>query len=63
VAESYESAALVSAALGRVGELGELVARGEIKVVRDRIPLEEAGRALEAIGNDGVRGKLVIVFK
>ncbi len=54
------SAAVVSANFGRLGELGELVARGEVKVATERLPLEDAGRALQAIASAGVRGKLVI---
>lgn len=52
--------ALVSAALTRVGELAEMAARGDVTVPVEVVPLEDAGRALEAIGSASVRGKLVI---
>jgi NADPH:quinone reductase-like Zn-dependent oxidoreductase len=54
------SVAVVSANFGRLGELGELAARGEIKVSTEKVPLEDAGRALQAIAAARVRGKLVI---
>ena len=54
--------AVVSAALARVGELADLVARGEVRVAVERVPLEDAGRALAAIGSAGVRGKQVITI-
>jgi NADPH2:quinone reductase len=61
-ADTPVQAALVSAALGRVAELGELVARGGGKVPGETMTLEEAGGALEAISSGGVRGKLVIAL-
>jgi len=59
-ADEPVSVALVSANFGRVGELGELVARGEVKIAVETVPLDDAGRALKAISSAGVRGKLVI---
>jgi hypothetical protein len=55
-------ALVVSAALGRVGELGDLAARGELKVPLATLRLDDAGSALEAIGSAGVRGKLVLTI-
>lgn len=52
--------AQVSAALGRVGELGDLVARGEVRVAVEVLTLDDRARALETIASAGVRGKLVI---
>jgi NADPH:quinone reductase-like Zn-dependent oxidoreductase len=54
------SFALVSASLSRVGELAEKAVNGEIRVPVEVVPLDDAGRALQAIGSAGVRGKLVI---
>lgn len=51
---------MVAAALGRVGELAELVAGGDVTVQADVLSLEDGNRALQAIGSAGVRGKLVI---
>ena len=50
----------VSAALGRAGEIADLVARGEILIPVRTLPLEEGGKALAAIGSAGVHGKLVL---
>ena len=55
--------ALVSAALGRVGEIADLVARGEILVPVRTLSLDEGGQALAAIGSAGVRGKLVLTLE
>ncbi|MEA2621484.1 MAG: hypothetical protein QOH61_394 [Chloroflexota bacterium] len=60
LADQPISFALVSAAPMRVGELGEMAARGELSVPVEVVPLEDAGRALQAIGAASVRGKLVI---
>jgi NADPH2:quinone reductase len=54
--------AIVSAELGRVGQIAGYAARGEITVPVETVPLEEAGRALEAIASAGSRGKLVVVI-
>jgi NADPH:quinone reductase-like Zn-dependent oxidoreductase len=54
--------ALVSAALGRVGEIAELVASGTIRVPLELVPLEDANRALAAIGGAAVRGKQVVTI-
>jgi hypothetical protein len=51
---------LVSAALGRVGELGDLVASGDVRVAVEVLTLDDGARALESIAAAGVRGKLVI---
>lgn len=60
-ADQPVEAVVVSAALGRVGELGDLAARGELKVPVTTLALDHAGRALKAIGSAGVRGKLVVM--
>jgi NADPH:quinone reductase-like Zn-dependent oxidoreductase len=52
--------ALVSAALGRVGEIAAFVARGQVQVPIESVPLEDADRALAAIGSGAVRGKQVL---
>jgi NADPH:quinone reductase-like Zn-dependent oxidoreductase len=52
--------ALVSAAMTRVGELAEMAVRGTLKVPVEVVPLDDADRALQAIGSAGVQGKLVI---
>lgn len=54
------SFAMVSAALGRVGEVGELVARGDVRVAVEVVGLDDGARALESMASAGVRGKLVI---
>ena len=54
--------ALVSAALGRVGEIADYVARGEVQVPIEAIPLEDGNRALAAIASAGVRGKQVVTI-
>jgi NADPH2:quinone reductase len=59
-ADEPVSVAVVSANFGRLGELCEQVARGEVTVATENVPLEDAGRALKAIAAAGVRGKLVI---
>jgi NADPH:quinone reductase-like Zn-dependent oxidoreductase len=59
-ADEPVSVAVVSANFGKLGELGELVARGEVKVATEKVALEDAGRALQAIASARVRGKLVI---
>ena len=51
----------VSAALGRVGEIAELAARGEIRVPYQTLDLEDGQQALAAIASAGVRGKLVLM--
>lgn len=59
-ADEPVSVAVVSSNFGRVAELGELVARGAVKVAVETMRLEEANRALQAIASAGVQGKLVI---
>ena len=54
---------MVSAALDRVGELGDLAVRGKLGVPTESVPLDDAGRALHAMARPGVRGKLVIVME
>ena len=54
--------ALVAAALGRVDEIAERVARGEIQVPLEVVALEDGNRALAAIGSAQVRGKQVVAI-
>jgi hypothetical protein len=51
----------VSADFARLGELAELVARGEIHVPIAARPLEAAGAALAELGTRQVAGKLVLL--
>ncbi|HTS15367.1 MAG TPA: NADP-dependent oxidoreductase [Candidatus Sulfotelmatobacter sp.] len=52
----------IRAATDRVGELGEMAARGDLRVpVSRQFPLEQAGEALAAQATHQATGKLVIV--
>ena len=51
---------VVQAAHGRVGELGELAAKGQITVPIEVVPFEEANAAIDRQASKMVRGKLVL---
>jgi NADPH:quinone reductase-like Zn-dependent oxidoreductase len=52
---------MVQAATDRAAELGELVARGELQVPVETLPLDQAADALARQASRQVRGKLVLV--
>ena len=61
-ADEPVEALVVSAALSRAGELGDLAARGDLRVRVSTVTLSDAGLALEAIASAGVQGKLVVTI-
>ena len=54
---------LVQAAVGRAGELGDLVTRGALTVTVESLPLAQAADAISRQATRQVRGKLVLVVE